>query len=237
MGSAAVPHGDVGEFLGVLLRLEAGVALADGGLREALTRLECADVFGYCLALVHKLGIGADEADEFLAGHLRLARPLGRELGDEAHDVVVINDGGGEEHELEIKLFHGVVGAIARLVFASRLALLVFELLGRFQILAFDAAQCFRCGENIGHDDLTQQAGELCICQPDTVEGLEFLAKVLLQFGTVCDVLAVFVFQPLKLFDELILNVGFLGRVGGCRGRTVRAGVIHHRHYFTLGNL
>ena len=94
--------------LGVLLRLEAGVALADGGFAEAFAGLERADVFGDVVPLVHELGIGADEADEFLAGHLRLARPLLPRTGDEAHDVVVINDGGGEEDELEVDLIHGV---------------------------------------------------------------------------------------------------------------------------------
>ena len=113
-------RGDGGEFLGVLLRLEAGVAVADGGFAEALARLERADVFGDVVALVHELGIGADEADEFLAGHLRLARAFCREAGDEAHDVVVINDGGGEEDELEVELVHGVVGA----GFVAALALL-----------------------------------------------------------------------------------------------------------------
>ena len=64
---------DGGEFGGILLGLEADVALADGGLAEALARLECADVGGDILALVHELGIGANETDKLLARHLRLA--------------------------------------------------------------------------------------------------------------------------------------------------------------------
>ena len=33
---------------------------------------------------------------------VRLTRPLSGEAGDEAHDGVVINDGGGEEDEVEV---------------------------------------------------------------------------------------------------------------------------------------
>ena len=71
VGRQAVLCGDGGEFLGVLLGLEAAVAVADGGLAEALARLERADVGGDLLALVHELGVGLDEADELLAAHLR----------------------------------------------------------------------------------------------------------------------------------------------------------------------
>ncbi len=131
-GGEAVPRGDVGEFLGVLLRLEAGVAVADGGFAEALARLERADVFGDLVPLVHELGIGTDEADEFLAGHLRLARTLGREAGDEAHDVVVINHGGSEEDELEFKLVQRFGGVR----FVAALIPLLSEPFGGFQILA-----------------------------------------------------------------------------------------------------
>jgi hypothetical protein len=51
-------RGDGGQFGGVLLGLEAGVAVADGGLAQALAGLERADVFGDVVALVHELGIG-----------------------------------------------------------------------------------------------------------------------------------------------------------------------------------
>lgn len=60
-----------------------------------------------------------------------------RELGNEAHDAVVINDGGGEEDELEVELIHGIGSA----GFAAALALLLSELFGGFQILAFEAEQ------------------------------------------------------------------------------------------------
>ena len=93
--------------LAFFLRLEAGVAVADGFFAEAFARFQGADVGGDVVALVHELGIGLDEADELLAGHLLLARRLRGEAGDQRHDVVVINDGGGKEDELEIELLHG----------------------------------------------------------------------------------------------------------------------------------
>ena len=62
------------------------------------------DVVGDVVALVHELGVGLDQADELLAAHLLLAgRGLGV-AGDQRHDVVVIDDGGGKQHELEIEL-------------------------------------------------------------------------------------------------------------------------------------
>ena len=129
-GGEAVLGGYIGEFLGVLFHLEAGVALADGRFAEALARFERADVFGDVVALVHELGIGADEADEFLAGHLGLARPPGGEAGDEAHDVVVINDGGGEEDELEVELVDLGLGQLAHFSGRALLLLETLELLG-----------------------------------------------------------------------------------------------------------
>ena len=90
-----------------LLGLEAAVAVADGLFARGLSpAFERADVGGDVLALVHELGVGLDQADELLAAHLLLARRLLREAGDQAHDVVVIDDGGGEEDELEIELVH-----------------------------------------------------------------------------------------------------------------------------------
>jgi len=52
---------------------EAGEALADGGFAETFSHPEGGNVSGDVLALVHELGIGLDEADELLAGHLLLA--------------------------------------------------------------------------------------------------------------------------------------------------------------------
>ena len=47
-----------GEFGGVFLGLEAGVAFADGGLAETFASLERADVGGDVVAFVHELGVG-----------------------------------------------------------------------------------------------------------------------------------------------------------------------------------
>ena len=137
-GGELVSLCDGGEFGGVFLGFKAGVAVADGGLAQAFAGFERADVFGDGVALVHELGVGRNEADELLAAHLLFARPLLGEAGDEGYNVVVIDDGGGEEHELEVDLGHGIVGVF----FAARaFALLIFEFLGGFQILAFPAAQ------------------------------------------------------------------------------------------------
>ena len=87
-----------------LLRLETAVAVADGFFAQAFARFQGVDVGGDVLALVHELGVGLDEADELLAAHLLLARVCCGVAGDEAHDVVVVNDGGGKEDELEIEL-------------------------------------------------------------------------------------------------------------------------------------
>ena len=89
----------------------------DGGIREALA--------------------GRKGADQFFAAHSRLARRLGREAGDQAHDVVIINHHRGEEHKLEVELVCGV----SEVAFAFALALAVSELVGRFQMLAFEAPQ------------------------------------------------------------------------------------------------
>ncbi|SMH65925.1 protein of unknown function [Acidithiobacillus ferrivorans] len=131
--------GDGGEFLGVLLGLEAGVAVTDGLFRKPRAGLERADVFGDVVALVDELGVTADEADELFAGHLGLARFFGREAGHQLHDVVVVDDGGGEEDELEVELFRRAVGA----GFVVGLVLLRAQLLGGVQILTLEAAQGF----------------------------------------------------------------------------------------------
>ena len=64
-------------------------------------------------------------------------------------------------------------------------------------------------GEDIGRDDLVEQAGELAIGEVDAVEGLELLAEVLLQRGAVADVGAVFVLEALELADEAVFDAVF----------------------------
>ena len=99
---------------GVLLGLEAGVAGADGGFAEALARLERADVVGDLLALVHELGVGLIRPMSCSRLIFGLPGLLLREPGDQAHDVVVVDDGGGEEDELEIELVDRSSGWLCR---------------------------------------------------------------------------------------------------------------------------
>ena len=89
------------------------VAGADGGLVEAFALLQRADVLGDVLPLVEELGVGLDQADELLAADRELLRVLTRVLGDQLHDVVVVDDGGGEEDELEVELVDlGLAGSL-----------------------------------------------------------------------------------------------------------------------------
>jgi len=78
-GHEAVLGGDGGQFRAVVCLLEAGVALTDGGLAQALAGLQGVDVRGNVVPLVHELGIRLDQADELFAAHVLLARPLLRE--------------------------------------------------------------------------------------------------------------------------------------------------------------
>ena len=71
---------------------------------------------GDVVAGVNEFGIGLDQADELFATHLLLARRLAGVAGDEGHDVVVIDEGAGEQDELEIELLHFRVGCLAILV-------------------------------------------------------------------------------------------------------------------------
>ncbi len=135
MGLQAVLLSSGGKFGGVLLVLEPLVAGADGGLVEAFASLQAADVFGNRVPLVEKLGIGGDQPDKLLAAHRRLASRLGLEVGDELHDVVVVDHRAGEEDELKIELIDGGVGLLAGL-FA-----LFTEPLGRFEVLAAEGVQ------------------------------------------------------------------------------------------------
>ena len=72
-----------------------------------------------------------------------------------------------------------------------------------------DLAEGLRGGEDIGRDDLVKKAGELAVCEADTVQCFEFHPEVPLQPGSVADIRAVDVFQANKLLDECIFNVLF----------------------------
>ena len=67
-----------------------------------------------------------------------LLRVLPRVLGDQLHDVVVVDDGGGEEDELEVELVDLGVGRLAVL---SGRALLLLEALGGFEVDAAEGAE------------------------------------------------------------------------------------------------
>ena len=88
------------------------------------------------LALVEELGVGLDQADELLAAHLLLLGSCPEKLGDQAHDVVVVDEGRGEEDELEIELVDLGAGALP----SAGLALLLPQPLGGFEVRAAEAA-------------------------------------------------------------------------------------------------
>gem|GEM_PF-3150498 len=169
-GSEAVALGEVGELRRLFVGFEALVAVADGGFAEGFARFQGGDVSGDVFPLVHELGIGLDEADELFAAHLLLARGLLGEAGDQAHDVVVINDCGGEEDELEIQLVHvraGLVGA---------LALLGFEALGGFQILSPEAELIFFWQDVFDGGGVV--VGEVGVLVELSFEALDFLEVI-----------------------------------------------------------
>ena len=126
-------------LLRVPLGLELLVALADGLLVERLAGLQRADVLGDRLALVEELGVRLDQPDELLAAHLLLLGILPGEAGDQAHDVVVVDQGRGEEDELEIELIDVV--ARLRLPVAAGPFALFAEPLGGFEVLAAEALE------------------------------------------------------------------------------------------------
>jgi len=132
-GGKIVPGGDGGECARFLLGLEALVTGADCLFFQLLAQRQAADVFGNIVAFVDELGIGLDEADQLLAVHGGLAGLLRRHPGDEAHDVVVVDEAGGEQHELEIELLYF---SWCLLTFFR---LLLFQALGGFEIGAAEA--------------------------------------------------------------------------------------------------
>ena len=70
-------------------------------------------------------------------------------------------------------------------------------------------------GEDVGGDDLVEQALELAVGQADAVECLELLAEVRFKRGAVADVRAVLVLQAAKLLDKLFFKLAF-GRSHCC---------------------
>ena len=117
--------------------------------------------------LVDELGVGRDQADQLLAAHRRLAGRLGLEVGDELHDVVVVDHRRGEEDELEIELIDGRVGLLAGL-FA-----LFTQPLGGFEVLAAEGVQVV-LGQD-GLDRLFLLGGQVGVLVELGLEPLHFL--------------------------------------------------------------
>ena len=67
------------ELCGVFLLFKAVIALADSSFAQPLAGFEGGYVGGNVLTLVHKLGIGLDEANKLIATHLLFAGLLLRE--------------------------------------------------------------------------------------------------------------------------------------------------------------
>ena len=108
--------GDLGELPGLFLAFEEAVVVLDLVFVEGGVGLEGVDVFGDVLAFVDELGFGGDESDELIAGHFGFLGVLLGVAGDELHDVVVINGGGGEEDEFEVELVEGGAAGAAGFV-------------------------------------------------------------------------------------------------------------------------
>ncbi len=135
-GGKIVLVGNSCQLAGVLVGFEALEAVADGLFIQSFARLQGVDVVGDVVAFIDEFGVGLNEADELFAAQFLLARRLAGVAGDEGHDVVVIDEGGGEQYELEIELLDFRVSFAARFVV---LILLRFQALGGFQIGASEA--------------------------------------------------------------------------------------------------
>jgi len=196
-GVQPVLVGNGGQLAGVLARLEAFKAVADGLFVQPLARLQRVDELGDVVALVHEFGIGLDQADKLFTAHLLLAWRLLRVAGDEGHNVVVVDDGGGKQHELEIKLLH------SSWCIAAAFFLLFFQALGCLQIDALEALQML-LGQYL-LDGLGVFRREVGVLVELGLEALHFLEQVdeLTACGVALEVghLLRFVAQPLRLHE------------------------------------
>ena len=166
LGRQTVVLGEVGDLLGLLLGLEPLVAGANCGLVEAFTLLERADVLGDLFPFVKELGVGLDQPDELFTADLNLLRVLSGVLGDQLHDVVVVDDGGGEEDEFEFEL-------VGRLVVTAGRALLLFQALGGFEVDAAEGAEVV-LGEDLANL-LALLVGEVGVLVELGLEALDLL--------------------------------------------------------------
>lgn len=64
-------------------------------------------------------------------------------------------------------------------------------------------------GEDIGRDDLVQQAGKFAIGEAHTVQGLKLFAEIMLKCGAVSDVFPVLVFKPNQCANEALFDLLF----------------------------
>ena len=113
------------------------------------------------------------QSDELFAADRQLLRVLTRVLGDQLHDVVVVDDGGSEEDELEVEL---VDLGLRRLAVLSRRALLLFETLGGFEV---DAAEGAKVVLGKGLLDLCRLlVGEVGVLVELGLEALDFLEPI-----------------------------------------------------------
>src|SRR5690606_4360839 len=64
--------------------------------------------------------------------------------------------------------------------------------------------------EDVGRDEVVEEAGELGVGEADAIEGLELFAEVALQRGAVADVGTIGVFQITKFLEERVFDRLFI---------------------------
>jgi hypothetical protein len=74
---------------------------------------------------------------------------------------------------------------------------------------AVDLAEQGRGGENVGGDDLVEEALEFAVGELDAVEGLEVVAEVAFDGGSVADVGAIGVFEIGQFADQRLFELLF----------------------------
>ena len=191
--------------------LSAAGELVDG--QEALVGVE-GEVAGVVVGEVAGLGAVADdeELDEAekrlgvaVAGVVLVFDDLlhGPARADAEGFQLDLDDGHAVDEQDDVVAVVAVVGVDAELVddLEGVLApvLDVDEgVVQRRAVVAGEAVALAKCaggGEDVGRDDLVEQALELGVGEADAVERLELLAEVLLQRGAVADVRAIFVLK------------------------------------------
>lgn len=188
--------GEGGDGGGDILLLEALVTIADGLFGDAGVEVEGVDIGDKVFAFVYEFGVGADEGDELIAAEFLLGGFLTGGLGNEFHDVVVIDEGGSKEDVLEIKLLD--LGRAVRIIGGR------FEALGGLQVgdaeafeviggqdgfdlvrllggevgvlveLGFEALDLFKFVDEIGASDIAVEVGDLLRQALETLIGHEF---------------------------------------------------------------